>query len=201
MKPSLLIASGNPGKLREITAILTALDIEPLSTSDIGLDITVQETGTTYGENALLKALAYQKASGLPVLADDSGLEVEALGGKPGIHSARFSPKENANDADRRAHLLTQLQGHPQPWHAHFHCTAILAMPNSEWVETSGRCDGIIIPKERGDGGFGYDPVFYLPEYNLTMAELPPEVKNRISHRAKAMTAMLPLIKERLIGG
>ena len=200
MKPSLLIASGNPGKLREITAILSPLEIELLSTRDIGLDITVQETGTTYGENALLKALAYQKASGLPVLADDSGLEVEVLGGKPGVHSARFSPKENANDADRRAHLLSQVQGKPQPWKAHFHCIAILAMHNGEWIETIGRCDGVIVPEERGDGGFGYDPVFYIPEYGATMAELPPEVKNRISHRAKAMTAMLPFIKARLIG-
>ncbi len=199
MKPSLLIASGNPGKLREITAILSPLEIKPLSTHEISLDITVQETGTTYGENALLKALAYQKASGLPVLADDSGLEVVVLDGKPGVHSARFSPKKNANDADRRTHLLTQLQGKPQPWNAHFHCTAILALPNGEWFETTGRCDGLIIPEERGDGGFGYDPVFYLPEYDATMAELPPEVKNRISHRAKAITAMLPLIKARLM--
>lgn len=199
MKPAMLIASGNPGKLREISAILSRLDIELLSTQDIGLDITVKETGTTYGENALLKALAYQKASGLPALADDSGLEVEVLRGKPGVHSARFSPKENANDADRRAHLLAQLQEKSQPWKAHFHCTAILAMPNGEWIETTGRCNGIIIPEERGDGGFGYDPIFYLPEYDATMAELPSEVKNRISHRAKAMTAMLPLIKTRLI--
>lgn len=200
MKPTLLIASGNPGKLREMVEILTSLEIELLTFRDIGLNITVQETGSTYSENALLKARAYQKASGLPVLADDSGLEVEVLGGKPGIHSARYSPKENAKDADRRAYLLSQIKDKPQPWHAHFHCTAILAIPNGEWFETIGRCSGVIIPEERGDGGFGYDPVFYLPQYQATMAQLSPEVKNRISHRAKALAAMLPIIQAQLIG-
>lgn len=199
MKPVLLIASGNPGKQREISAILSPFEITLLSTQDIGVDIAVQETGTTYRENARIKALAYLCASGLPVLADDSGLEVEALNGAPGVYSARFSPKENANDADRRAHLLAQLRGKPQPWKAHFHCTAILALPGDECIETTGRCDGVIISEERGDGGFGYDPVFFLSKYNATMAELPAEVKNRISHRANAIAAMLPFIKARLL--
>jgi len=200
MKPSILIASSNPGKLREIIALLSPLEIEPLSPRDIGLVIDVQETGTTYAENARLKALAYQCASGLPVLADDSGLEVDVLDGAPGVYSARLSPKENANDADRRAHLLVQLQGKLQPWKAHFHCTAILALPGGDCIETTGRCDGVIIPEERGYNGFGYDPVFYLPEYEATMAELPASVKNHISHRAKAIAAMLPLIKAKLMG-
>ena len=200
MKPTLLIASGNPGKLREISEILTALEIELRNPRDIDLNLTVEETGTTYSENALLKARAYQQASGLPVLADDSGLEVQVLGGKPGIHSARYSPKENANDADRRAYLLSQIKEKPQPWHAHFHCTAILAMPNGQWYETIGRCAGVIIAEERGDGGFGYDPVFYLPEYQATMAQLSSKVKNRISHRAIALAAMVPIIQAQLIG-
>ena len=199
MKPKLLIASGNPGKFREINAILSHLKIEILSSQDINIDIKVQETGSSYYENARLKALAYLAATNLPVLADDSGLEVDALQGAPGIYSARFSPLENATDADRRRHLLTQLKGQPHPWTAHFHCTAILALPGGETIQRTGRCDGVIIPDERGTGGFGYDPVFFLPEYQATMAEVPPMVKNRISHRAKAIAALLPVIQEKLI--
>ena len=199
MQKILLIASGNPGKQREIKAILAPLKIQILSTSDIDLAILVQETGATYGENARLKAQAYHNATGLPVIADDSGLEVDALGGAPGIYSARFSPIEDASDADRRAHLLMQLQGKPHPWHAHFHCSAVLAIPGCETIERVGRCEGLIIPEERGSGGFGYDPVFYLPEYSATMAELPTEVKNRISHRARAISALLPILDAKLI--
>jgi XTP/dITP diphosphohydrolase len=199
MHKTLLIASGNPGKQREIQAILAPIEIQVLSTVDIDLNLQVQETGTTYGENARLKALAYLNATGLPVIADDSGLEVDVLEGAPGIYSARFSPIEDASDADRRAHLLMQLQGKPHPWHAHFHCSAVLALPGGETIERVGRCEGIIIPKERGSGGFGYDPVFYLPEYNATMAELPAEVKNSISHRARALSALLPILNARLI--
>lgn len=201
MQKTLLIASGNPGKRREIKAILASLEIQVLSTSDIDLAIVVQETGATYGENAHLKAQAYLNATELPVIADDSGLEVDALGGAPGIYSARFSPIGNASDADRRAHLLTQLQGKPQPWHAHFHCSAVLALPGGEYIERVGRCEGIIISEERRTGGFGYDPVFYLPEYNATMAELPANVKNRISHRARAISALLPILQAWLIEG
>lgn len=197
MARTLLIASGNKGKIREINAILSPLELEILSTQDIDLEIEVQETGSTYGENALLKAMAYHTATGLAVLADDSGLEVDVLQGAPGIYSARFSPKANPNDADRRSHLLTQLKGLPQPWTAHFHCTAVLVLPGGESIQTAGRCDGIIIPKVRGSGGFGYDPVFFLPEFNATMAELSPELKNQISHRAIAISAMLPMINNR----
>ena len=198
MKPQLLIASGNPGKIREFQALLSHLEINILSTQNFRkLDVT--ETGTTYSENARIKALAYLTESGVPVLADDSGIEVEVLNGAPGIHSARFSPIEKATDADRRRHLLTQLKNKPQPWTAHFHCTAVLALPDGEIIETTGRCDGVIIPEERGSGGFGYDPVFFIPKYNATMAELPARLKNQISHRAKAMAAMLPLIEQKLL--
>jgi XTP/dITP diphosphohydrolase len=201
MVKTLLIASGNPGKQREIHAILAALEIQVLSTVDIDLDLQVQETGTTYAENARLKAQNYLCATGLPVIADDSGLEVDALEGAPGIHSARFSPIEDATDADRRAHLLAQLKEKPHPWPAHFHCSAVLALPGGETFERVGLCEGLIIPEERGSGGFGYDPLFYIPKYNATMAELPPEVKNRVSHRAKAISALLPILQARLIEG
>ena len=199
MKPKLLIASNNPGKHREMRALLASLNIEVLSPQDAQAKLNVHETGTSYSENARLKAMAYLAATGLPTLADDSGLEVDILNGAPGIHSARFSAKENASDANRRAHLLAQLRDKPQPWNAHFHCTAILALSENESIETTGRCDGLIIPDERGTGGFGYDPVFYLPEFQATMAELLPEIKNQISHRAKAIRAMLPLIQSKLI--
>lgn len=201
MQKTLLIASGNPGKQREIKAILATLEIQVLSTSDIDLAILVQETGATYGENARLKAQAYHSATGLPVIADDSGLEVDALEGAPGIYSARFSPIDNASDSDRRAHLLAQLKGKSQPWYAHFHCSAVLALPGGEYIERVGRYEGVIIPEERGTGGFGYDPVFYLPEYSATMAELPADLKNRISHRAKAISALLPILQARLVAG
>jgi XTP/dITP diphosphohydrolase len=199
MRPKLLIASKNSGKLREIRTILSHLALDTLSALDINLDIQVQETGASYLENARLKAQAYLEATGLPVLADDSGLEVDALQGAPGVYSARFSPQKNATDTDRRAYLLTQLKNKPEPWKAHFHCTAVLALPSGECIETIGRCDGIIIPDERGTGGFGYDPVFFLPEYQATMAQLPPHEKNRISHRARAVAALLPIIQNRLI--
>ena len=195
MKRTLLIASKNIGKIREIKAILSPLEIKILSPHDLNLDFKVIESGSTYAENARIKAQAYLSATALAVLADDSGLEVDRLGGAPGIHSARYSPQPGADDADRRAYLLSQLEGRRQPWKAHFHCSAVLALPNGKWIETMGICKGIIIPEERGSGGFGYDPIFFLPEYNATMAELLPEVKNQISHRAKAIQAMLPKIQ------
>ena len=198
MTPSLLIATGNRGKIREIEAILSILPIPFISAIDLNLQLEVEESGNSYSENAKIKAHAYLSASGLPSLADDSGLEVDALDGAPGIRSARFSPKKDATDADRRAYLLDQLKSFPKPWTARFHCTAILALPDGKFIETSGQCEGVIIPTERGTGGFGYDPVFFLPEYEVTMAELPAELKNQISHRAKALQAMLPNITEYL---
>lgn len=195
MPQTLIIASGNPGKILEIKTILQELDLEILSASDLGLQIDVKETGTTYLENARLKAFAYHAATGGMVLADDSGLEVDALDGAPGIFSARFSNKPNATDADRRAYLLSKLVNHPHPWTAHFHCTAVLITLDGTMTETSGQCHGEIIPEERGAGGFGYDPIFYLPEQAATMAEIPVSKKNRISHRAQALLAMSPKLK------
>lgn len=199
MESTLLAATGNPGKFKEIKAILRRLNIKVISPKDISLHINVAETGSSYSENARIKAEAYQQVSGLPVLADDSGLEVQALDGAPGIHSARFSPKENALDADRREFLLRQLQGKAHPWNAHFQCTAILLLPGGKLVEKNGRCDGVIIPEERGKYGFGYDPIFYIPEFAATMAELEPSIKNQISHRARALQALIPDIQYFLI--
>ena len=193
---TLLIASSNPGKLREFQTILQDLGVRLVLPADIGVDIQVEEDGTTYYENALKKARAYCAASGLITIADDSGLEVDALEGAPGLHSARYSPKPGATDADRRQYLLQQLVNHPKPWSAHFHCTLIIALPDSAHHTFEGNCYGEIIAQERGEHGFGYDPIFLLPDRNLTMAELPEEEKNRISHRGRATLIALPTLKK-----
>lgn len=193
--PKLLIASGNRGKLREIRAILTDFPVDLLMPADLGLTLEVVEDGSTYAENAALKARAYSDLGGLITIADDSGLEVEALGGGPGLYSARYSPKPGATDADRRAYMLANLQGKSRPWLAHFHCTIAIATPTGEMFYAHGDCPGEIIAEERGSGGFGYDPIFLLPEKGLTMAELAEEEKNRISHRARAIINALPVLK------
>ncbi len=200
----LLIASTNIGKLREIEAIFAAsivqtLPLELVLPSQIGIQLEVEEDGSTYAENAAKKALAYTQASGLITLADDSGLEVAALDGQPGLHSARYAPWHGATDADRRRYLLQNLQGKPRPWPAHFHCTVAIAVPSGEIFYAEGDCPGEIIPEERGSNGFGYDPIFWIPELGQTMAELPMDQKNQLSHRARAVKAAVPVI-ERLFG-
>ncbi|PWH11967.1 MAG: non-canonical purine NTP pyrophosphatase, RdgB/HAM1 family, partial [Anaerolineae bacterium] len=185
----LLIATRNKGKVREIQSLLKGLDVQVLTLNDVGLTIEVEEDGTTYQENAGKKARVYSQASGLIALADDSGLEVDALGGAPGLYSARYSGVPGATDADRRAFLLEHLKGKPRPWTAHFHATVALATPDGTIRYTEGNCYGEIIPEERGTGGFGYDPIFFLPNLNCTMAELTMEEKNRLSHRALAVQA------------
>lgn len=194
----LLLASGNRGKLREFQALLQELDAQLLLPAEIGIELDVAEDGVTYAENAGRKALAYAGQAGLLTLADDSGLEVDALGGAPGLYSARFSPLPHATDADRRARLLSQLQSSPRPWHAHFHCTVALATPSGEMRFTQGDCPGEIIPEERGQNGFGYDPIFYIPSLGKTMAELTMEEKNQLSHRARAVKAAVPHLIELL---
>ncbi len=199
--PILLIASTNIGKLREIEAILSAESSSARSyqlvlPSQVGVELEVEENGATYAENAAKKARAYTQASGLVTLADDSGLEVDALDGQPGLYSARYAPWPGATDADRRRYLLQNLDKKPQPWKAHFHCTVAIAVPGGELYFAGGDCPGEIIPEERGANGFGYDPIFYRPEYGKTMAELPLEEKNRISHRARAIQAAAPVIQK-----
>ncbi len=190
----LLIATRNPGKLHEIQSLLDGLEISLITPDMIGVSLKVVESGSSYEENAALKAAAYTQASNLVTLADDSGLEVDALGGQPGIRSARFSPLPNANDADRRAYLLDLLHDHPQPWTAHFHCTVAIATPRDKLYYAQGNCQGEIIPTERGTNGFGYDPIFLIPVAGLTMAELSMPEKNQLSHRAHAVKAALPVL-------
>jgi len=192
----LLIATGNPGKVVEIQDLLLNLPIQLVTPAEIGLgDFDVVEDGDTYAENAAKKARAYCQASGLLVLADDSGLEVDALGGAPGLHSARYAPQPGATDADRRALMLHNLRGLPQPWTAHFRCTVAVATPAGALELTEGTCEGEIIPEERGSNGFGYDPIFLLTDLGRTMAELTREQKNTLSHRARAVTAAIPVLR------
>ncbi|MBI3162003.1 MAG: RdgB/HAM1 family non-canonical purine NTP pyrophosphatase [Chloroflexi bacterium] len=190
----LLIATNNKGKVQELQDLLKGLNIQLVTLADINLNLNVEEDGATYAENAAKKAVAFARASGLISLADDSGLEVDALDGAPGLYSARYSPKPNASDRDRRSHLLQNLQGKPHPWKAHFHAT--IAIATSDHVQiVEGNCHGEIIPDERGKGGFGYDPIFYIPELGKTMAELEMDEKNRLSHRARAVMNAIPILK------
>jgi XTP/dITP diphosphohydrolase len=190
----LLLATNNQGKLRELRAILADLRIELVTPADIRLELDVREDGSTYAENAAKKAVAFQRASGLTCLADDSGLEVDTLDGAPGLYSARYSSKLGASDADRRAYLLQNLGGKLRPWMARFRATVAIASPDGSVQIVEGTCPGEIVPEERGTGGFGYDPIFLLPELGLTMAELSEETKNRLSHRARAVQAAKPIL-------
>lgn len=192
----LLIATNNQGKIAEFQELLTGSGIDFVTPAQINLELEVDEDGSTYRENAAKKAIAFAQASGLISLADDSGLEVDALDGAPGLYSARYSPKPGANDKDRRNFLLKNLWDKPRPWKAHFHATIAVAKPNGEVEFAEGECYGEIIPEERGMGGFGYDPIFLLTGLGKTMAELDTAEKNRLSHRARAVMAAMPLLKK-----
>jgi len=190
----LLVATRNPGKLRELHQLLSGLPIRALSLADAGITADVAETGRTFEENAVLKAHSYAALSGLTTLADDSGLEVDALGGAPGVQSARWAGP-HASDADRIRLLLERLRGvPPEQRGAQFHCTVAIATPSGAVYTTEGIIRGQIIDQPRGSHGFGYDPVFFIPERGRTMAELEPEEKNRISHRARALQAARPIL-------
>ena len=192
----LLIATNNKGKLKEFQDLLKDIEFELVTPADINLDLEVEEDGITYAENASKKAKSFAHASGLISLADDSGLEVDALHGAPGLYSKRYSPKLNASDLDRRIYMLENLKEKPRPWTAHFHATIAIATSEKDVHIVEGNCYGEIIPEERGTGGFGYDPIFLFPELNKTMAELEMEEKNRLSHRAKAVMNAIPVLKE-----
>ena len=194
----LLIATNNPGKMVEIQALLGERELELVTPAQLGIALEVAEDGKTYAENALLKGRAFAGVSGLVTLADDSGLEVEALGGQPGLHSARYVDRLGATDADRRRQLLERLRGQPRPWHARFRCWVALVAPDGEAQLAEGICEGEIMPEERGQNGFGYDPIFLLPELGKSMAELNLAEKNQLSHRARAVKAALPLLEKYL---
>jgi XTP/dITP diphosphohydrolase len=192
----LLLATNNKGKVAEIKALLGGTDLTLLTPADLGLALEVPEDGLTYAENATKKAAAFAQASGLIALGDDSGLEVDALDGQPGLHSHRFSPDPEATDADRRKYLLKRLEGAARPWTAHFHATVAVVLPSGETQITTGQCDGEIIPEERGLNGFGYDPIFFITGIGHTMAELGMDEKNRLSHRALAIRNAVPILNK-----
>jgi len=184
--PRLLLATNNQGKVREYQSLLRGISIELVTPAQQRIDLEVEETGCTFEENARLKAAAFAKAGRLLTLADDSGLEVDALNGEPGIRSSRYAG-EGASDADRINFLLDKLKDIPaEKRTAHFVCIIAIAAPDGKIEICSGRCEGIIISEPRGEWGFGYDPIFYFLELKKTMAELPMEIKNQVSHRAHA---------------
>jgi len=192
----IVLASGNVGKLREIEGILADLDVEVIAQSELGVG-DADETGATFVENALIKARHAAVATGLPALADDSGLVVEALGGRPGVHSARYSGP-GATDDSNIDKLLEELQRVPTGDRAAaFHCCACFVTPDdTSSLIAEGRWEGAILRQRRGTDGFGYDPVFLDPDCGRTAAELGPEQKNARSHRGKALTALAEMMRQ-----
>lgn len=191
----IVVATKNKGKIQEIKQILIDLPVGIVSMEDEGIDIEIIEDGQTFEENALIKAKAVKKFTDAMVLADDSGLEVDCLGGAPGIYSSRFAG-ENAGDEENNAKLLSLMEGiKEQDRTARFVCAVAVIMPDGSYFIEKGELAGRIGFKPVGQNGFGYDPLFYVPEYNATIAELEPEIKNAISHRAKA----LKKVKEKIL--
>jgi XTP/dITP diphosphohydrolase len=184
--PKLLLATSNPGKIREYRFLLDGLGYKITTLAEEGIVKVVTESGNSYEQNARLKAITYAKLSELTTLADDSGLEVDALNGEPGVKSARFAG-EAATDAEKVSFLLAKLKG--VRWEqrtARFKCVIAIANPKGQTKVCHGECQGMIALEAKGENGFGYDPIFFLPKIGKTMAELPLEMKNQISHRARA---------------
>ena len=180
-----VLATHNPGKLKEMADILSGLGVEVVSPADVGISVDVEETGTTFAENAMLKAKAICAASGLPAIADDSGLCVDALNGGPGVYSARYGGEE-LDDRGRYTLLLQNMRGQTTRA-AHFTCSIACAFPNGDTITAEGQAPGTIAFAPMGEGGFGYDPVFFVPDKAKTFAQLTQEEKAEISHRGKAL--------------
>ncbi len=199
--PRLIVGTHNAKKGREIVELLTGTDIEVLTLADLPGAIEVDETGTTFAENARLKACRQAKHLGEWVLADDSGIEVDALDGAPGVYSARFAGPDCDDEANNRL-LLEKLTGLPSEKRgAGYYCHVTLADPTGEVIaEATGRCRGQILSERRGSGGFGYDPLFLLREYHQTFGELGPAVKRALSHRSRALRQIAPIVRHRLLG-
>ena len=192
-----VLASKNPHKLVEIDAITRKLGIELILQSELGIDIDVEETGTTFEENSYLKAEAVMKASGLPALADDSGIAVDALNGEPGIYSARYGFDETLDDWGRLLLLLKNTEQVPDGQRqAQFVCVITMVTPEGQTIQARGEIHGELLREARGENGFGYDPIFYYPPYGKTTAEMSPEDKNQVSHRANALKVFYEKMKE-----
>ncbi len=196
----IVFATGNQGKMREIHEILSGEDVEILSMKEAGITLDIVEDGKTFEENAIIKAKAVAaapEAQQAIVLADDSGLEVDYLNKEPGIYSARYMGEETSYKI-KNQNIIDRLEGVPKEKRsARFVCAIAAVLPNNEVITTEGRIEGYIGWKEAGSNGFGYDPIFYIDEYNCSTAELPAEVKNELSHRGKALRAMKKKLAER----
>jgi XTP/dITP diphosphohydrolase len=194
----LLIATNNLHKIGEYQEILAELPVELTYPANEGLTLDPEETGTTFEENALIKARAFVEASGLPTLADDSGLEVDALGGEPGVYSARYGNTARYDQIGRYQLVLDKLTAKNLPWAertARFRCVVAVARDGGTIDTVEGTVEGFIAYEPQGSGGFGYDPIFYVPEFDRTLAQMTSAEKHRISHRGRAARAALPLIK------
>lgn len=192
-----VLASKNAHKLKEISEMVSQYGIELILQSELGIDVDVEETGSTFEENSMLKAAAVMKESGMAAIADDSGLMVDALDGAPGVYSARFGGKECKSDKERYEYLLRKLEGVPEEKRAaRFVSVITLLNPDGSSVVARGECPGRILFSPRGQNGFGYDPVFYVEEDGMTMSEMSPERKNQISHRARALQALAAKLEE-----
>ncbi|MBM7701318.1 XTP/dITP diphosphatase [Metabacillus iocasae] len=194
----LIIATQNSGKVKEFEALFSSQGVVVKSLLDFPHIEDIEETGTTFVENATIKAEAVSQLLNKIVIADDSGLAIDALNGEPGVYSARYAGIEKDNEANIQK-VLNKLEGvSHEKRTARFHCALAIAIPNEETAVVEGTCEGTILEAKRGEGGFGYDPIFFVNELDKTMAELPKEQKNMISHRAKALEKLVPLLNERM---
>ena len=194
----IILATNNKSKVREISEMMSGSDITFESLADAGINVEVEETGTTFEENALLQAREICKLSGKPTISDDSGLEIDALDGAPGIYSSRFMGEDTSYDIKNNA-LIEKLENVADPDRtARFRCCMALVLPDGREFVTEGAMEGIIAREPKGINGFGYDPILFIPEYNRTSAELSSEEKNNISHRGEALRKMIEVIKKEL---
>lgn len=192
-----VLASKNKHKLEEISKITEKFDMELVLESELGVDIDVEETGSTFEENSFLKAEAVMKATGLPALADDSGIAVDALNGEPGIYSARYGFDESLDDWGRLNLLLKNTENVPDDKRqAKFVCVITLVTPQGQTIQARGEVHGMLLRAPAGENGFGYDPIFYYPPFGKSLAQVSPEEKNRVSHRANALKAFYEKLKE-----
>lgn len=194
----MIFATGNQGKMKEIKMILEGLGVSVVSMKEAGITAEIEENGSTFEENAIIKAKTIMELTGEPVLADDSGLEIDYLNGAPGIYSARYMGEDTSYDIKNGA-ILSQLEGIPDEKRtARFVCVIACAMPDGSILTSKGTMEGIIGHEIRGNNGFGYDPIFYLPDCGCTSAELSPDQKNDLSHRGKALRVMKELLRDRI---
>ena len=198
MEHKIVFATSNAGKMREIRAILSDLGLPVLSMKEAGVDLDIVEDGKTFAENAKIKAMAVWKQTGGIVLADDSGLAVDYIGGEPGVYSARYLGEDTSYEIKNQAIIDRLADAKEEERTARFVSAIAAVLPDGSELVTEGTIEGLIAHEPAGNGGFGYDPIFYLPEYGVTSAEIPIEKKNEISHRGKALEAMKIKLRERL---